>query len=989
MNRYDLDPECIYHLIRGWNTLRLSAEAPKRVPGWDAVILTAASEHQARFYECQLAEARAQGMIPPTTRTLVAPDPGGARIGSGGATFNALRLLAQSFGGAVPADTRILMIHAGGDSKRLPWSNVFGKPFVPLPLLADADRPVPTLFDHMMASVAPLALQMPRGGLLTLTGDVLPIFDAEAMRLPDEGALVVTTPVPLDVGARHGVIVPGAGDSVDRLLQKYPPDRLRDAGAQVGGAVLIDTGIYFFFGKALAGLCRFAAADPDPVAQMLREKVEWSLYEEVASAFVPAHRADVAATKWGARLLADVGEGDLRHHRDDDLAFIHFGSTSESLDQLDRDWHGSLPRRVLAECGHKVSGEAFCYAATMAPGARVGDKSLVIDSRLGDGVRIGNRCVVVNVDVWDEEFALWDNLCLWQLPLSQPGIRGARVTLCCGVDDNPKAAFAEATFCNRRLDQWMKAHGVTAADLWAGGRAETLWTARLFPVLPVSAGLALARWMTAARSDGPEMTQHWRTTPRESLASLHSRVDIPGLLQERAARRGGMVLSALRSTVKGRLDRNVQSLCAQLAGPDLQAQAAALAAAVPERAAGDDLIPASRRLQMRADFLRAGGHEAEAERLGDAAFHAVQDEVSVAVERVTPEPVRRIPAGRSVRIDLPVRFDISGGWSDTPPYALEHPAGVLNLAMTLRGERPVGALVEALDEPVWELTLGDSGPTRRIESSPRAAFSGGLSDPFHLLITALRLTGYGSEQGISQGLRLRSWAHVPKGSGLGTSSILGAAIIQALQRLAGRPDANATVSDLVLTLEQMMTTGGGWQDQVGGLWPGLKFIHSVPVTPIRLHVEPVYLFDEVRSEFEQRFVVAFSGVDRLAKNVLQIVVARYLRRDHTLIDIIEDLIGLARHAQKSFAVGKLDEVGVVIKEVWRLHQQLDPHCSNPAVDAIFREVHDLSCGYKLAGAGGGGFMGILAKDAEAAGRIRRKLRDFGRGVDLYDWSLAQ
>lgn len=989
MKRYDLDPECIYHLIRGWNTLRLSAEAPKRVPGWDAVILTAASEHQARFYECQLAEARAQGMIPPSTNTLVAPDPGGARIGSGGATFNALRLLARARAGKDVARMRILMIHAGGDSKRLPWSNVFGKPFVPFPLLADSDRPVPTLFDHMLASAAPLALKMPNGGLLTLTGDVLPIFDAEAMRLPEEGALVVTTPVPLDVGARHGVIVPGEDDRVARLLQKYPPDRLRDAGAQVGGAVLIDTGIYFFFGQALDGLCRFACAEPDPVDAMLRDKVEWSLYEEVASAFVPAHRPELATAKWGARLLAAVGNGDLRHHRDDDLAFIHFGSTAENLDQLGRDWHGSLPRRVLAECGHRVSQEAFCYAGSIAPGARVGDGSLVIDSRLGDGVRIGNRCVVVNVDAWDEEFALWDNLCLWVLPVSWPETPGARTALCCGVDDNPKLPFAQATFCNRRLDQWMAGHGVTAADLWPGEKPGTLWTARMFPVVPASAGLALAQWMTAARTDGPDMTQLWRSTPRESLASLHAQVDIPRLLEERAARRGGMVLSALRSTVKGRLDRNVQSLCAQLSGPGLQAQAAALAAAIPERAPGEDLIPMSRRLQMRADFLRAGGHDGEAERLGGAAFNAVQDEVSVAVERVTAEPVRGIPAKRSVRIDLPVRFDISGGWSDTPPYSLERPAGVLNLAMTLRGERPVGATLEALDEPVWELALGDDGPTRRIESSSRAAFSGGLGDPFHLLITALRLTGYGSAKGISQGLRLRSWARVPKGSGLGTSSILGAAIIQALQRLAGRPDGNAIVSDLVLTLEQMMTTGGGWQDQVGGLWPGLKFIHSVPVTPIRLHVEPVYLFDEVRAEFEQRFVVAFSGVDRLAKNVLQIVVARYLRRDHTLIDIIEDLIGLARHAQKSFAVGRIDEVGMVIKEVWRLHQQLDPHCSNPAVDAIFREVHDLSVGYKLAGAGGGGFMGILAKDAEAAGRIRRKLRDFGHGVELYDWALAQ
>lgn len=47
----------------------------------------------------------------------------------------------------------ILLLHAGGDSKRVPWANPMGKVFLPLPYLAadDPDGPVPLLFDHILA----------------------------------------------------------------------------------------------------------------------------------------------------------------------------------------------------------------------------------------------------------------------------------------------------------------------------------------------------------------------------------------------------------------------------------------------------------------------------------------------------------------------------------------------------------------------------------------------------------------------------------------------------------------------------------------------------------------------------------------------------------------------------------------------------------------------------------------------------------------------
>lgn len=54
---------------------------------------------------------------------------------------------------SVMAKKHVLLLHAGGDSKRVPWANPMGKVFLPLPYLAsdNPDGPIPLLFDHILA----------------------------------------------------------------------------------------------------------------------------------------------------------------------------------------------------------------------------------------------------------------------------------------------------------------------------------------------------------------------------------------------------------------------------------------------------------------------------------------------------------------------------------------------------------------------------------------------------------------------------------------------------------------------------------------------------------------------------------------------------------------------------------------------------------------------------------------------------------------------
>ena len=113
---------------------------------WDYLILTASSEAQAAAYRSQLAIRGRLGLLGGVRHWLVVPDPGGRRVGSGGSTVACLaetlnhRLAGRRKDLAEPhawLETlrclRILVIHAGGDSRRLPAYGPCGKVFVPLP----------------------------------------------------------------------------------------------------------------------------------------------------------------------------------------------------------------------------------------------------------------------------------------------------------------------------------------------------------------------------------------------------------------------------------------------------------------------------------------------------------------------------------------------------------------------------------------------------------------------------------------------------------------------------------------------------------------------------------------------------------------------------------------------------------------------------------------------------------------------------------------
>src|SRR5262249_39565369 len=146
-----------------------------------------------------------------------------------------------------------------------------------------------------------------------------------------------------------------------------------------------------------------------------------------------------------------------------------------------------------------------------------------------------------------------------------------------------------------------------------------------------------------------------------------------------------------------------------------------------------------------------------------------------------------------------------------------------------------------------------------------------VRDPFALHKIALQLTGFlpspsgrGQGEGAFEhkvrssaklGVHITTECRVPKGSGLGTSSILAATLLAALHRAKNNSPSQEELFEQTLLLEQRLSTGGGWQDQVGGIVGGVKSTITSPGVPQRPVIETLALSDAAYTGLEERLVV--------------------------------------------------------------------------------------------------------------------------------------
>ena len=174
-------------------------------------------------------------------------------------------------------------------------------------------------------------------------------------------------------------------------------------------------------------------------------------------------------------------------------------------------------------------------------------------------------------------------------------------------------------------------------------------------------------------------------------------------------------------------------------------------------------------------------------------------------------------------------------------------------------------------------------------------------------------------------------------------------------------------------LEQLLTTGGGWQDQFGGVLGGVKLLQSqkgfnqqplVRWMPDDLYTQP---------EYASCHLLYYTGITRTAKTILAEIVRRMFLNSNGQLRLLREMKAHTLDMYDAIQRQDFCRMGQLIGTTWHQNQMLDSGTNPDAVRQITDMVDDLCLGYKLPGAGGGGYLYMVAKDPEAAARIKQTI----------------
>ncbi len=913
---------------------------------WDAIVLTAGGARQAERYREEIDWRRRSGKLPDGVTYLVVPDPEGKRLGSGGATIHALGVL-----GARWKRQRVLMIHSGGDSRRLPQHSPNGKLFGAIPLKTPWGD-TSTVFDEMMALSTVWLEKMP-AGLLVSTGDVVLDIEGEDVDWSRPGATGLAIRQSAEMGSQHGVYVTNAQGRVYTYLQKPSAVELKAAGGLLeDGKVALDTGLLRFdaeMAERLAELAEFRTLPPV------------DLYEHITKALTGQWKPEAeGGVFW--RQLAETFRGADFHCSVVEGGFTHVGTTR----------------------GFRSAAAGGVMDSVLAAGSELGGECVVLECDLAGRVRAGRGAILHGLHGFTGAVEVPENTVAHQIPVQTEDGRRGTVIRVYGVEDDPKVVAGEGpvTWFGRPVDEVFAELGIAAEDVWRGVTPgeRGLWNAALFPVVGVEEAWQCARWMMGYA--GEYGAGEWLGAERMSLADSAKWADGQALAEARGRRMQGSWQATAVALAKSGSDLRPMLVHSPGIGA-LAATGRELAVYAKEVGGGTPTEGASQCVQA-ARFLRQAGLEEEAARAEAEALRLVAEAVGRGVKAQEARGGVEWKRER-VEVSAPPRIDLGGGWSDTPPFCQDWGGTVLNVALEMEGEYPIRTSVARLEERVLRCVSEETGEAveyRTEEEAMEPARPGSSSTIPRL---ALQMTGFlkkgeGLEAALKRcggGLEIRTTVRLPIGSGLGTSSILAATVIRALAEMRGEPMGDHALSDEVMRLEQLMTTGGGWQDQAGGIFPGAKLLSTGPGLRQRIRVAPVAWDERRQAEFAERLVIYGTGIQRMAKNLLKQVVFGYLAREVATVQVLHSIKTLAMEMAYAMEQGEWKYLGELLDRHWQLNQVLDPHTTNAPINALLDTVRPYIDGVKLAGAGGGGFLILLASGREEAAVLKKKL---GKGI---------
>ncbi len=914
---------------------------------------------------------------------FAAADPPDAKLGSGGATS---QLLVSAWKADAPdqpfatwlRESRKLVVHGGGQSRRLPAYAAVGKPLMPVPVFrwSRGQRLDQTLLDLQLPAYRRVLAHAPPGYITLLTsGDVLLRFGKDLPVFPPVDVLGLGMWVTPERARDFGVFfLPRTNPStLAFFLQKPTPARIRELAGDY--LYLVDTGMWLLSERAVRLLLKKSGWDDSRQAFDQGTPTPYEFYSHFCRALGRSPGEPDSEISSLACAVVPLPEPE----------FYHFGTSQQLIESMSALQNRVLDESKLGLVGARRHPDQYVQNARFDFPLRQEENHTlwVENSAVPASWHLASRHVLTGVpeNTWD--LRLDAGVCLDFVPVGESDL----CVRAYGIEDAFSGMTGEAGthWFGRPASNWFFARGIDHEAAGVGTQGD-IQQARLFPVLaPHLLEPRFIEWLFASQPQRHEaFAGRWVAARRLSAEEIPQHVNVARLQRQRAENRNACLLPLFhnkRWSVFYRLDLESTAKLFALS-PHLFPEAGA--------AVGD---PADPMQPVREQMVRAAvwRHRGRGDWTGpeDTAFSHLRALIEREAQLAPALPRCSVQEDQIVWGRSPVRLDLAGGWTDTPPYCLEHGGRVVNVAVDLNGQPPLQVFARLSEQPVLLIRSIDLGVEQRIASYTDLETYAQPGSEFALAKAAFALAGFlprfhaaGGYRSLRDqledfggGIEISLLAAVPKGSGLGTSSILSATLLATLGDLCGLNWDRTVLFARTLALEQMVTTGGGWQDQAGGIFRSIKLIETAAGLTQKptLRWLPDQLFD--RDYANKSILLYYTGLTRLAKGILHEVVRGVFLNSPAHLDTLE---AIGANADVAFnALQRADYTGLAdsIRTSWQLNQRLDAGTNPPEVNRILEQIADHISAAKLLGAGGGGYLLIFAKDSEAAARIRHSLQE--------------
>lgn len=892
-------------------------------------------------------------------------DPVGARLGSGGGTNWLMEACHRS---EAPEDSfeqwlsreKRILLHAGGQSRRLPAYAPSGKVLTPIPVFRweRGQRIGQNLLQLQLPLYQRIMNAAPEGmHTLIASGDVY-IRAGKLQQIPDADVVCYGLWVDPSLAKNHGVFLSKreTPEVLDFVLQKPSVEQLGQL--MFTHLFLMDIGIWLLSDKAVNMLMRKSTGENGEI-------LNYDLYSDFGQALgenPTLADEDLAQLKVAVLPLQD-GE------------FYHYGTSREMISSTEAIQNLVYDQRAIMHLGLKAHPSIFTqncrHNITFRP---TNCNTWIENSWVGNGWTLTHENIITGVPCNDWSINLQPGTCVDIVPLGET----QWVVRPYGFNDAMRGDLHDETtmFLGRPVTKWLSGHGIDVHEV--DGNAD-LQNSRIFPVCDNVDDMGrLLQWMIDEEPNhNDDVASAWRAAERLSANEISDRANLRRLQDQRLSFRKDNLTALARN--------HRCSIFYQTNLDDLAHEFHNLQVPVP------DPVPETEPLLKRINdnMFRSMLHELNGED-GSAesrrAFSLLGEGLTENVLACKQMPRLDVYSDQIVWGRSPVRIDLAGGWTDTPPYCLSSGGSVVNLAIELNGQPPLQTYVKPSADYHVVLRSIDLGAIEIISTWDELADFAKVGSPFSIPKAALALAGFlprfsqkkhrsleDQLRDFGCGIEVTLLSAIPAGSGLGTSSILAATVLGAVSNFCGLAWSKNEICNRTLVLEQMLTTGGGWQDQYGGVLHGIKLLSTqdgFEQTP-----EVSWLSDNLFTDPAYRacHLLYYTGITRTAKTILAEIVRAMFLYDTERLQLLGEMKEHANDMAHTIMRGDFAQLGALVGKTWEQNKLLDAGTNPPAVQAIINKVRDLCLGLKLPGAGGGGFLYMIAKDPDAALRIREIL----------------